>query len=37
MRFPDVDADGDPLDLEYARTRQHLEPLIEMMQVKGSS
>jgi hypothetical protein len=37
MMFPDVDAQGDPLDLEYAQRRQHFEPLIEMMQVKGNS
>ncbi len=35
--FPDVDANGKPIDLEYAQTRQHFEPLIEMMQVKGNS
>lgn len=37
MMFPDVDAAGDPIDLEYAQTRQHFEPLIEMMQIKGNS
>jgi len=37
MMFPEVDAAGDPIDLEYARTRQHFEPLIEMMQIKGNS
>lgn len=37
MMFPDTKANGDPIDLEYARTRQHFEPLIEMMQVKGNS
>ncbi|MFK7881482.1 DUF3604 domain-containing protein [Roseobacter sp.] len=35
--FPDIDSFGDPLDVEYARLRQHFEPLIEMMQVKGNS
>ncbi len=35
--FPDVDSFGDPVDLNYARKRQHFEPLIEMMQVKGNS
>ena len=35
--FPDVDSFGDPVDLSYARKRQHFEPLIEMMQVKGNS
>ncbi len=35
--FPDLDSFGDAMDLEYARTRQAFEPLIEMMQVKGNS
>lgn len=35
--FPDTDSFGAPIDLEYARMRQHFEPLIEMMQVKGNS
>ncbi|WP_152828860.1 DUF3604 domain-containing protein [Shewanella sp. YLB-07] len=37
MMFPSVDAEGKPIDLEYAQTRQHFEPLMEMMQVKGNS
>ncbi len=37
MMFPSVDAKGNPIDLEYAQTRQHFEPLIEMMQIKGNS
>jgi hypothetical protein len=37
MMFPAVKANGDPIDLEYAQTRQHFEPLIETMQVKGNS
>jgi hypothetical protein len=37
MMFPDTKANGDPIDLEYARTRQHFEPLIEPLQVKGGS
>jgi len=37
MMFPEMDATGDPIDLEYAQTRQHFEPLIEMMQIKGNS
>jgi hypothetical protein len=37
MMFADVDAAGDPIDLEYAQTRRHFEPLIEMMQIKGNS
>ncbi len=35
--FPDTDSFGEPIDLAYARTRQHFEPLVEMMQVKGNS
>ncbi len=35
--FPDTDSFGAPLSLEYARTRAHFEPLIEMLQVKGGS
>ena len=35
--FPDTDPNGTPIDLEYAQTRQHFEPLIEMMQIKGNS
>jgi hypothetical protein len=37
MMFPSADAEGNPMDLEYAQTREHFEPLIEMMQVKGNS
>ena len=37
MMFPDVDAAGKPIDLEYAQRRQHFEPLVEMMQIKGNS
>ena len=37
MMFPSTDANGDPIDLEYAQMRQHFEPLIEMMQIKGNS
>ncbi len=37
MMFPKVDAKGNAIDLEYAQTRQHFEPLIEMMQIKGNS
>ncbi len=37
MMFAPNNAAGDPIDLEYARTRQHFEPLIEMMQIKGNS
>jgi hypothetical protein len=37
LMFPAVDAGGEPIDLEYAQKRQHFEPLIEMMQIKGNS
>ena len=37
VMFAPVDGRGDPIDIEYARTRQHFEPLIEMMQIKGNS
>jgi hypothetical protein len=37
MMFPDANAKGDPIDLEYAQKRQHFEPLIEKMQIKGNS
>lgn len=37
MMFPDVDASGKPIDREYSQRRQHFEPLIEMMQIKGNS
>ena len=37
LMFGSTDPSGNPFDLEYARTRQHFEPLIEMMQIKGNS
>jgi hypothetical protein len=37
MMFPDNDAAGNAINVEYAETRQHFEPLIEMMQIKGNS
>jgi len=37
VMFADTDAKGDPINLEYAKKRQHFEPLIEIMQVKGNS
>ncbi|MGA7279157.1 MAG: DUF3604 domain-containing protein [Desulfocapsaceae bacterium] len=37
MMFPDIDAAGKPIDREYAQRRQHFEPLVEMMQIKGNS
>ncbi len=35
--FPNTDSSGKQLSTEYARTRAHFEPLIEMMQIKGNS
>ncbi|NRB19687.1 MAG: DUF3604 domain-containing protein [Rhodobacteraceae bacterium] len=35
--FPNTDSSGEPLTLDYARTRRHYEPLVEMMQIKGNS
>lgn len=37
LMFPDADSSGAPLDAVYAKTRNHFEPLIEMMQIKGNS
>jgi len=37
MMFPEVDIDGNPISAAYAATRQKMEPLIEMMQIKGNS
>ena len=37
LMFSETDYQGNPLDKEYAETRQRLEPLIEMMQIKGNS
>lgn len=37
MMFPEVDIDGNPISKTYAVTRQKMEPLIEMMQIKGNS
>ena len=37
MMFPSTNAAGDEMSLEYAEKRQHFEPLIEMMQIKGNS
>ncbi len=37
LMFPEVDSFGNPLDLDYATTRQRWEPLIEMMQIKANS
>lgn len=37
MMFSSKDSKGDLIDLEYASKRNHFEPLIEMMQIKGNS
>jgi hypothetical protein len=37
MMFPEVDLEGNPITKAYAETRQKMEPLIEMMQIKGNS
>jgi hypothetical protein len=37
MMFPDANSVGVPIDLEYARRREHFERSIEMMQIKGNS
>lgn len=37
MMFPSTNAAGDEMSLKYAKKRQHFEPLIEMMQIKGNS
>jgi hypothetical protein len=37
LMFPEVDLDGNPISAEYAQIRQNMEPLIEIMQIKGNS
>lgn len=37
MMFEPVDNSGKPITAEYARARASMEPLIEMMQIKGNS
>ena len=37
MMFPETDMEGKPIDAEYARIRQNMEPVIEVMQIKGNS
>ena len=37
MMFPEVDVSGQTLSAAYMRTRSEMEPLIEMMQIKGNS
>ena len=35
--FPETNLSNEPLSEEYMRTRNKMEPLIEMMQIKGNS
>jgi len=35
--FNETDSKGKPIDVDYSKTRQEYEPLIEMMQIKGNS
>ena len=37
LMFPEVDLEGNPVTAGYAEVRQNMEPLIEMMQIKGNS
>ena len=37
MMFPEQDISGEPIGVEYMKTRSKMEPLIEMMQIKGNS
>jgi hypothetical protein len=37
LDFPETTLDGDPVDADYVAMRASMEPLIEMMQVKGNS
>jgi hypothetical protein len=37
LLFTEATLDGKPITREYARTRASMEPLIEMMQIKGNS
>ena len=37
LMFPEKDLSDQPLSQEYMRTRNKMEPLIEMMQIKGNS
>lgn len=37
LMFPEEDLSGDPIGASYMETRSQMEPLIEMMQIKGNS
>jgi hypothetical protein len=37
VMFGGLDGDGKPYTAAYAKTRNHFEPLVEMMQIKGNS
>ena len=37
LMFDMVDSDGRPISAEYARTRMRWEPLVEVLQMKGTS
>lgn len=37
IMFGSINGEGKPFSVEYAKTRNHFEPLIEMMQIKGNS
>jgi hypothetical protein len=37
LMFPEQDLSGDPVDADYIRMRNEMEPAIEMMQIKGNS
>jgi hypothetical protein len=37
MMFPEQDISGEPIGADYVMTRSKMEPLIEMMQIKGNS
>jgi len=37
LMFDMVDSEGRPISAEYARTRMRWEPLVEVLQIKGSS
>jgi len=37
LMFPEKDLSGNPIGIEYIQIRSEMEPLIEMMQIKGNS